>query len=135
MRRGRTLGRLDRHKEAAAELQLALAATDDPLLTYYGHLFLAAEEEALGRLPEARAAYQRAAQLEPEAQSPKIGLSQLAHREGDRAAARRVLEAVLQPHDARHDTDDPWWTYRLAAGRRADEMMAAMHRELAGPPR
>jgi tetratricopeptide (TPR) repeat protein len=130
VRRGRTLARLDRHKEAAPELRQALASTEDPLLRYYAELFLAAAEEALGRFPDARAAYGRAAVLRPLAQAPKMGLSQLAHRLGDRAAARTALDTILRRPPSDDPTHDPWWSYRFAAGRYTDERMKATYRML-----
>jgi tetratricopeptide (TPR) repeat protein len=40
LRRGRLLGRLGKHQEAAGELRRALAGITEPLLEYYGQLFL-----------------------------------------------------------------------------------------------
>lgn len=133
---GRVLGRLGRHKEAAAELRLALAGTRDPLLTYFAQLFVGAEEEALGRHSEARTAYEEALSLHPRAQAPRLALSQLAHRSGDRASARAALARVLQPPDKRSENDDPWWEYRTLAGRNAAILMGAVQRLVRGdePP-
>jgi len=127
---GRTLGRLGRHKDAATELRAAAADVDEPLLTYYAHLFLGAEEEALGQFAAARAAYENAAGRYPLAQAPVLALSQLAHRLGDRAAARNTLRPVLELSRAKAEDSDPWWTFRRAAGRRANLLREAMYRSL-----
>src|SRR5262249_12355491 len=79
LRRGGALARSGRHAAAAAELR---QLSDDDLAPlenrYFWALFLGAEEEALGRRDEARAAYAHAAELFPKAQSPQIALSHLA---------------------------------------------------------
>jgi tetratricopeptide (TPR) repeat protein len=129
VRRGRVLGRLQRHELAVEELRAAAARARDPLIAYYAQLFLGAEEEALGRLQQARAAYASAAALYPRAQAPRLALSQLRHRSGDRVAAREALAPALQPGvDDR--TDDPWWTYRSAPGRHTDDLLAVVYRQL-----
>ena len=54
VRFGHTLGELGRHNEASAELRRAIEATPDRRPLYLAELFLGREEEALGRLAEAR---------------------------------------------------------------------------------
>ena len=56
-------------------------------------LFLGRAEEALGHDEAARAAFERASALYPNAQSPRLALSQIARRAGNRAAAQRELQA------------------------------------------
>lgn len=130
LRRGRVLARQGKHHEAAAELRLALKAAREPLLEYYARLFLGAEEEALGRFAVARALYEQAATLYPHAQAPRMALSQLAHRSGNRAAARDALNTVLESSAVKGEDDDPWWTYQQAAGRQANEWIQATYRLL-----
>jgi tetratricopeptide (TPR) repeat protein len=129
IRHGRVLGRLGRHQQAVDALRVATPRARDPLLAYYAHLFLGAEEETLGRLPQARAAYTSAAALYPRAQAPRLGLSQLAHRTGDRVAARAALAPALPPYVS-DPKDDPWWTYRSAPGRHTDDLLAVVYRGL-----
>jgi hypothetical protein len=129
VRHGRVLGRLERHQQAAEELRGAVARVREPLVSYYAHLFLGAEEEALGRLQQARAAYSQAAALYPRAQAPRVGLSQLLHRSGDRVAARAALAPALSP-PVSDPNDDPWWTYRIAPGRHTDDLIAIVYRTL-----
>jgi len=130
LRRGRTLGRLGQHQAAASELSATLGARD-PLLQYYASLFLGAEEEALGRFDAARTMYEQAVALYPKAQAPRLALSQLAHRSGDRAAARAALQPVLRSGE-RPAEDDPWWTYPMSCGRDADEYWSDVYRSVTG---
>ena len=90
VRLGHTLGELGRHAEAAAELRTAIAAKPDRRRLYLAELFLGREEEALGRSAEARRRYEQAAELYPDAQSPRLALSRLARQTGDRASAQDV---------------------------------------------
>ena len=118
---------LGRHAEAAVELRRAVAELREPQLLYYAELFLGAEEEALGNRDAARAAYERAAELSPRAQSPLLALSQLARRYGDRPAALRAMERLFTlPDDDRNEHDDPWWWYHVAQARDADDLLDAM---------
>jgi Tfp pilus assembly protein PilF len=131
VRYGRTLARLGRPSDAAAALRLAREDTREPLLEYYGALFLGGAELALNRPAEAERAYQQALTLFPRAQAPRLGLSQLASRAGNRASARDLLRPVLE-RDAPRLNDDPWWTYRLSAGRQSTELLDAAYRALSG---
>jgi tetratricopeptide (TPR) repeat protein len=129
LRLGRTLARLGRHQDAASELTKALDGAPEPLLQYYASLFLAAEEEALGRFDRARSMYERAMALVPGAQAPRLGLSQLIHRTGDRVAARRMLEPLLEARDKAAE-DDPWWLYSMSCGRNANDRMRDVYRAM-----
>jgi len=126
LRLGRVLGLLGRHGDAARELRQAVASVDDDLLRYYGELFLGAEEEALGRFGAAFDAYQRAAALYQAAQSPRLALSSLGRRRGDRAAALRALQQLFDQPSSGLDRHDPWWTYHIAPGRNAEELLEAL---------
>jgi len=123
LRLGRVLTLLGQATPAAAELRKAIDSTNDPLLLYYGHLFLGAAQEALSRFDEARAAYERAAALYPASQSPLLALSELARRRGDRGAALRAMDLVFALPAAEPERDDPWWTYHVAQGRDADALL------------
>jgi hypothetical protein len=127
LRLGRSLARLGRHQDAASELMKALDGAPELLLQYYASLFLAAEEEALGRLGRARDMYERAMALVPAAQAPRLGLSQLVHRTGDRVAARTALESLLDARDGATE-EDPWWVYSISCGRDAGDRMREVYR-------
>jgi tetratricopeptide (TPR) repeat protein len=127
MRYGRVLGGLGRHAEAAVELRRAVEALTETQLLYYAALFLGAEEGALGNREAARAAYERAAELSPKAQSPLLAISQLARRFGDRPAALRAMDRLFAlPVDDRNEHDDPWWSYYVAQARYADDLLETM---------
>src|SRR5262249_22658300 len=80
LRFGHVLLLLEHHADAAKEIRLALEAEGDPILRYYGELFLGAAEERLGHADAARQAYADASALYPNAQSPHLALSALARR-------------------------------------------------------
>ena len=75
IRYGRILTLLDRADDAVKELRRAAAGAGDPLLDYFAQLFLARRRKPRtgGMMPAAR---ERAAALAPEAQSPRLSLSQ-----------------------------------------------------------
>jgi tetratricopeptide (TPR) repeat protein len=129
LRLGRVLSLQDRHADALTELR-RVDTSAPPVLQYYGSLFTGDAAEALGRIDEARAAYERAATLYPMAHAPRLALSQLAARAGDTLAASQTLELVLSGSaDAARD-DDPFWTYHEAAGRDAEALLAEANRLL-----
>jgi tetratricopeptide (TPR) repeat protein len=133
LRLGRTLLRRGRVKEAIAELQRAIGDAAEPVLRYYAHLFLGSALEPAGRFDEARRALDSALALFPDAQAPRLGLSQLAHRQGDRAEAERVLREVLVPGGEKSRDADPWWEYSTASGRRSMDALDALGSTLPPP--
>ena len=127
IRLGHVLGRLGRPADAVE--QLTRARTDDNVLRYYAALLRGRELDAAGRRAEAGAAYERASAIYPGAQSPRLALSELAARSGERSvAAPAALAAIAVAPDGR--TADPWWSYHLAAGRsvtaRLNELVALL---------
>jgi hypothetical protein len=134
LRLGRTLHRRDRTKEAVDEFRRAIDLTSEPRLRYYAHMFLGASLEALDRLDEARHAFEQALALFPDAQAPRVALSQLAHRQGDRAQAAEALRGVMVPVEGKSPDDDPWWTYQVAAGRRSLDALNAIGRRISRVP-
>jgi tetratricopeptide (TPR) repeat protein len=134
LRLGRVLGLRGKHAAAAVELRRSITSTKDPVLLYYGSLFLGSEEEALREPVRARAAYTRAATLYPRAQSVRLALSRLASSTDDNGEARRTAQdALALPMDG--DRYDPWWDYHLAFARHAGAMLADLYRrfEMPGP--
>ena len=99
-----------RHEDAAALIRPAMASPLPPFLDYYGSLVLGRAEERLGRLPEAQAAFERAARGFPDAQAARVALSRLSliqGRAGDGLAA--VVDASRA--GASEEAADPWWSY------------------------
>lgn len=111
LRHGRILGELGKHEEARAELRRAIEDGAGDALLYFALLFLGRAEEALGHLDAARGAFERAATLYPNAQSPRLALSQISRRTGDRAAAQRELQVISKLPDDQRKREDPWWAY------------------------
>ncbi len=129
IRLGRVLGRRGRHQEAIAELRTAMTGTKNRLLLYYGNMFLGAEADALGLTDEARQAFERAGELYPRAQSPRLALSSLMARAGDRADALSTIGPVLS-RDEPQLVDDPWWSYYTSQARALEGIISALHRSI-----
>jgi tetratricopeptide (TPR) repeat protein len=113
IRLGHVLVVRGRFQQAIEELASTDVDTQPALLRYYHALFLGAAHEGAGHLDEARAAYTRASALYPRAQSPRVALSALAMRRGDRAGAL----TAIQPIFSAGADDDPWWTYYVSEAR------------------
>jgi hypothetical protein len=64
--------------------------------------------------------------LFPRAQSPRLALSQIANRSGDRRAALDAIRPVLGPPADEFDRADPWWTYHVEQGRSAEVQLAKL---------
>jgi tetratricopeptide (TPR) repeat protein len=125
---GHVLLRLEHEADAARELRVALELEGDPLLRYYGELFLGAAEERLGHADAARQAYADASALYPNAQSPHLALSALARRLGDRATAFKEMQVVFALQQADSPPDDPWWTYSKSQARNPEDLFEALWR-------
>jgi tetratricopeptide (TPR) repeat protein len=111
VRHGHVLIELERFADAPEELRRAIDAGGTGELVYLAHLFLGRAEEALGHVDAARAAFERASALYPNAQSPRLALSQIARRSGDRRTAQHELQAIAALPDDEGRREDPWWTY------------------------
>jgi tetratricopeptide (TPR) repeat protein len=111
VRHGRVLDDLGRHDEASAELRRAIEEGVGGPFLYLAQLFLGRAEEARGHRDAARAAFERASVLYPHAQSPRLALSQISRRTGDRAGAQRELQTIAKLPDDERKREDPWWFY------------------------
>jgi tetratricopeptide (TPR) repeat protein len=111
IRHGRVLDDLGRHDDAAQELRRAIDGGASGRLLYLAELFLGRAEEARGESDASRAAFERASNLYPHAQSPRLALSQIARRTGDRAGAQRELQRIATLPDDERRREDPWWSY------------------------
>lgn len=108
IRHARLLTLDGQQERAARELTDALGKVESRELRYFASLFLGRAEESRQQWEAARAAYEAAAALYPDAQSPRLSLSQLALRSGDRDTARAVFDVLSEPL---RDDADPWWRY------------------------
>jgi len=112
---GRVLAEQDQHKAALPELTQALSQIRNQTLQYYGQMFLGRSAAETGDAARARAAFERASQLAPVAQSPLLALSQLAYARGDTGEAAALLTRVAELPSL--ENDDPWWFYNTTVGR------------------
>lgn len=127
LRLGRVLALQGHDADAIPELQQALTRLGDEELEYDGELFIGAAYEGLGRYDEAAATYEQAASRFPAAQSPLIALSQLARRRGDRTGALAAMVRMFAlPSPGDGDRQDPWWTYKTAQARNADDLLESV---------
>jgi tetratricopeptide (TPR) repeat protein len=113
VRRAFVLHRLG-EQAAALETLDAIAAEGDPLVESWRALIRGRILSAIGRPDEAIRAYERAAALAPDAQTPAAALAALHLRLGDRDQAQRWAErARSTPEDGR----DPWPAYWMGDSR------------------
>lgn len=117
-----------RAADAVIELQQATTMFTDDQQLYYAELFAGAAFEATGQFDQARMAYARAAELVPAAQSPRLALSALDRKRGDRAAALSALRDVFALPVVDPSGDDPWWLYAMTQARNADALLADLRR-------
>jgi hypothetical protein len=97
-------------EEAAALARTALEQPSSRFLDYYASMVLGRAEHALGRQAPARAAFKRAAELFPKAQSARVALSLVALGDGRHGDGIAALVATNGPEAERTSTD-PWWSY------------------------
>lgn len=131
IRRGRVRSVRGNQNDAIADLRAAVDRAAEPYLKYHALLFLGGAYEALDSIEQARAAYERAAALYALAQSPHFALSRLATRRGDMPAAQREVQQVLRLPAAAPNRGDPWWTYYMGSGRRADALVIELRAAVA----
>jgi hypothetical protein len=131
VRRGRVRSLRGNQKDAVADLEAAVVAAADPFQKYYALLFLGGSYEAIGNNEQARAAYQRAAELFGLAQSPHLALSRLALRRGDMPAAQREVQQVLRLTPTLPTRGDPWWLYYMGSGLHATETLTELRAAIA----
>ena len=96
--------------EAIALARQALASPLPGFLEYYAAMILGRTETRLGRHPEARAAFDRAAARYPHSQAAQVALSHVALAEGRLADGVAAMVRALGP-GAREKIEDPWSRY------------------------
>jgi len=129
---GRVLGLIGKHEEAAEELRKAAAAVQDPQLQYFASLFLGIELMTMNRPDEARPQFMRARALYPDAQSPLLGLSRLAQKNGDIQDAYLSVQEIFKLPGRDSVGDDPWWNYDLSHARNATQLLPEMRKAFGG---
>ena len=116
VRLARVLSRRSHHGQALELLQAPMGQPE-AAVRYYGALARGEAAEATRKPDLARRAYEEAAQLFPNAQSPLLALMRLARERGDDPTAKEIAArfAQLGPHE--HSRFDPWWDYFDCNGR------------------
>ncbi len=130
---GRVLTLSGKAEAGLAELRRAAAGVTEPAQRYYTHLFIGAALEATNQAPAARAAYQAAAALFPQAQVPRLALGHLAFGSGSRGDATEAIAPLLALPADEDDRVDPWWTYSMSCGRTAPALLTEARQRLATP--
>lgn len=119
IRRANLLLRLGRPREAIDDLLPLLSSPPSGVLGYWLHLVHGRTLLALNQPKGARAAFAAAVALFPDAQTPWLGLAQVALRLGEPADLDTL---TLRPQHA----DDPWLLYHQNHVPHADELVERM---------
>jgi tetratricopeptide (TPR) repeat protein len=111
LRLARVKGQLGNHAEAATMLRELVPRLTEPRLLFFAHLFLGTEEGALGHVDASRESFERAARMQPTAQSPLLGVGEMYRRTGNLPAAQETLRRLAALPDAPTMRDDPYVDY------------------------
>jgi tetratricopeptide (TPR) repeat protein len=132
LRLGRVLFLLGDLDEADAELRRFKAAAKDPISEYLVQLFLGDICERRGDRAAARAAYEKAVDILPDAQSGRLAAAWIAYVEGLRpVAAETVVTSLSEPSSQA----DPWWWYVLGQAWQFDNHLTALRALITGATR
>ena len=123
-RLARILERDGRYNDAAREVEQALAAPADPPVVFYAHLIGGRVAAALELPRESLDHYTAALTAFPDAQSALLGASHAALIGADPAAAVSFTRRLGER--SQNLAADPWWSYRLGAGRDAATLVRAL---------
>ncbi len=110
VRAARFLYGLGNHERALSLLNESTRISADKELRYFADLVRGQTLRALGRHDEAAAAFRRALETWPGAQSARVALMTLLVNRGNHQEAAALAEAAQTASD---EDFDPWWTYWL----------------------
>jgi VWFA-related protein len=113
-------------QQAVASLQEQTAPSSDPYVRYIYAMVQGHALRAVGRAEAAEAAYRRALEVSPGAQSARVALLTLMLSRGQTEEAEKLAESV---QTAGRDQIDPWWTYSRGDARMFPAILARL-REL-----
>jgi tetratricopeptide (TPR) repeat protein len=117
--------------DAVALAEAALITPLPPFFETYAALILGRNHARAGRFAAARAAFDRAAALAPDAQAPRIGLAHVALAERRPVDAVAGLAATLGPRRSDEVVDtDPWTIYFRIHEPEADVWLTALRAEV-----
>ena len=122
VRLARLLDRRGQHDEAAAEIAKALDLKPAGVVGFYAHVVAGRIATARGRYDEALEQYHAASGLFRNAESALLGASHAALMMADVSGTLAPVDH-LGPVSATFDAD-PWWDYKLGAGRDVNALMA-----------
>jgi tetratricopeptide (TPR) repeat protein len=111
LRLGHTFLRLDQPKVAFEHLERVAPLAKDPFLRYLGNYLSGKAREALKDGAGAAAAYRRALEIVPRAQSASFAYAALAFDRDARDEAHAVVESAISSETR---ADDPWRVYQAA---------------------
>jgi tetratricopeptide (TPR) repeat protein len=130
IRLAHVVGELGQPAEAVTLVEAALRARLPAFFQSYATLILGRNLARVGRLDEARAAFDRAAALAPTAQAPRIGLSQVALASGRSADALAILTESRRPERDGAAATEAWAIYYRVHDPVAAEQLAALRGEV-----
>lgn len=113
--------RMGNQARALEAVDRGLAASRDPIISYWGQMIRGRVMEAMNRPDDARMAYERAASLVPTAQTPAAAIAAVLLVQDDRAGAERWAARARAPRDG--DVSDPWWLYWFGDLRHLDALV------------
>ncbi len=119
-----------RPDQAVTLLEQAEARLPRPELRYYAALFLGRAREASTQMEAARAAYERAMALFPQAQSPRLALAHMAWRGGNESLALSGTRTMFITAGGTRAVD-PWWNYDVSLVADWPQQVAALRRAAA----
>ena len=111
LRLGKLLLDGPRAVEAEPLLAAADAAATDDRQRYLARLFLGQALERQGRSDEAIRSYRRALEVWPHSQAARLALAHALEKSSGPAAARALVDAVLDPARRPDARPDPWFLY------------------------
>lgn len=121
VRSGLLWHRMGNQARALEAVDRGLAASRDPIVSYWGQMIRGRIMEATNRLDDARTAYERAATLVPTAQTPAVALAAILLVQNDRAGAEQWAARARAPGVG--DMRDPWWMYWFGDLRMLDALV------------
>lgn len=98
-----------------------LPQSEDAVVSFYAALIKGKALQAVDKLDDAAAAYQRGLELFPDAASVNLALSSIEQRRGDAFRAATFARRAVERRDGNPPGIDPFAAYFLGRGRTVDE--------------
>jgi tetratricopeptide (TPR) repeat protein len=128
LRLGRVQWQLGEDALAAASLEQAVRLGGPAPLPYLAYLFLGQVRERAGQTGEAVLEFEKALEIDPEAQAPAVALSHVLLMKGDGDGARRALVHALA-RGSQRKARDAYWNYPSSNAADAGEIVEALREE------